>query len=103
VEWIINAPGFADKTAFANRTWGEVFQVSLFYDYGNGKLNNPSQTEQEMLDDKTLQGAGGALQLNMPGKFYARLDVARRTTGLKPIGNDRDTQYWLTGRYEFSF
>jgi hemolysin activation/secretion protein len=101
VEWIINAPGFSDKPAFANRTWGEIFQVSLFYDYATGKLNNPTRYEEENTDDKTLHGVGGALQLNLPGQVYARLDVARRTSDLEPIGNDRDTQYWLTARYEF--
>jgi len=98
VEWIINAPGFSDKPAFANRTWGEIFQVSLFYDYGNGKQVNPTQFE---ADDITLSGVGGALQLNLPGQFFARLDVATRTSGVKPIGDDDDTQVWLTGRYEF--
>ena len=102
VEWIINAPGFSDKPAFANRTWGEVFQVSLFYDYGNGKLNNPTDYEKtEGTDDRTIHGVGGALQFNLPGQAYARLDVATRTSGIQPIGNDRDTQYWLTARYEF--
>ncbi|HHJ15162.1 MAG TPA: ShlB/FhaC/HecB family hemolysin secretion/activation protein [Gammaproteobacteria bacterium] len=100
-EWIINAPGFANRPAFANRTWGEILQVSAFFDYGYGKLNNPTQIEDEFLNDLSIHGAGGAVQLNLPGQFYARLDVASQTSGESTIGNGRNPQYWLTARYEF--
>ena len=100
-EWIINAPGFADRPAFANRTWGEILQFSLFFDYATGRLNNPTQVEDENLNDVTIHGAGGAVQLNLPGQFYARLDVASQTSDIETIGNDRDPQYWLTARYDF--
>ena len=100
-EWIINAPGFANRPAFANRTWGEILQFSAFFDYGYGKLNNPTQIEDEVLNDLSIHGAGGAVQLNLPGQFYARLDVASQTSGESTIGNGRNPQYWLTARYEF--
>jgi len=100
-EWIINAPGFANRPAFANRTWGEVLQVSAFFDYGYGRLNSPTQTEIKTLNDLSIHGAGGSLQLNLPGQFYARLDVASRTSNEKTIGNGRNPQYWLTARYDF--
>ena len=100
-EWIINAPGFANRPAFANRTWGEILQFSAFFDYGYGKLNNPTQAEDEFINDLSIHGAGGAVQLNMSGQFYARLDVASRTSGESTIGNGRNPQYWLTARYDF--
>nr|MDQ2694538.1 hypothetical protein [Pseudomonadota bacterium] len=36
LEWIVPAPGFADKTAFRNLRWGQVFQAPLFVDYARG-------------------------------------------------------------------
>ncbi len=100
-EWIINAPGFADRPAFFNRTWGEILQVSAFFDYGYGKLNNPTQLEDEFINDLSIHGAGAALQLTLPGQFFARLDVASRTSGEETIGNGRNPQYWMTMRYDF--
>ena len=40
-ELILGAPGFADKPAFGNRTWGQVLQISFFFDYGLGEINEP--------------------------------------------------------------
>ena len=96
-EWIMNAPGFADRPAFANRTWGEVLQFSVFFDIADGSLNDKGINE---IEGDQLKGAGGAVQLNLPGKYFARLDVAKDISGPDP-SNDRSTQYWLTGRLEF--
>jgi len=96
-EWIMNAPGFSDKPAFANRTWGELLQLSVFFDIADGSLNDKGLNE---IEGDQLKGAGGAVQLNLPGQFFTRLDVARHIGGDDPT-NDRSTQYWLTGRLEF--
>jgi len=96
-EWIMNAPGFSDKPAFDNRTWGEILQFSLFYDAGGGSLINRGINESS---GDTLTGAGGAVQMNLPGKAFARLDVAKNISDADP-SNDRSVQYWLTGRMEF--
>ncbi len=99
VEWIMNAPGFAGKPAFANRTWGEILQVSAYFDIAHGELNSPGQFEVQ--DDLSIHGAGGAVQLTLPGQFFARLDVATQTSGEDTIGNGRDPQYWLSAKYDF--
>lgn len=99
VEWIMNAPGFSSRPAFANRTWGEILQVSAYFDYAYGELNSPGQFEVQ--DDPSIHGAGGAVQLTLPGQFFARLDVASRTSGEDTIGNRRNPQYWLTAKYDF--
>ncbi|VAW79429.1 hypothetical protein MNBD_GAMMA15-1786 [hydrothermal vent metagenome] len=99
VEWIMNAPGFSSKPAFANRTWGEILQVSAYFDYAYGELNSPGSFEVQ--SDPSIHGAGGALQLTLPGQFFARLDVASRTSGEDTIGNRRNPQYWLTAKYDF--
>ena len=73
-EFIVNAPGFADKRAFAGRLWGEIFSVSLFYDVGGGWLRGLSDN-----GEKHIQGAGAAVKLNLPGKLKVRVQVATRT------------------------
>jgi hemolysin activation/secretion protein len=97
-EWIMDAPGFADKPAFAGRTWGEVFQVSLFLDYAHGELNDPIEEQEE--SDAEFGGYGLGLQLGLTDKFLARLDLSNKLTRRDPA-NDRDTQYWFSLRYEF--
>jgi hemolysin activation/secretion protein len=80
LEWIFSIPGLADRPAFGNRTWGQVLQLSLFADYARGKLNDITDTDVE--DDFDVGGWGGSIQLNVPDKVFARVDVA------KPFSND---------------
>jgi hemolysin activation/secretion protein len=98
LEWIINAPGFADKPR-GSRTWGEIFQLSLYADYAYGKTNNPLPwPAQEPTVDYSGYGLG--LQFNVPGKFFARVDVASPIGSREP-SNDRDPQYYIRMSYTF--
>jgi len=97
LEWIINAPGFADKPTKGNRTWGEIFQLSLYADYAYGELNNPRVSEEPTVD---YSGYGLGLQFNVPGKFYGRFDVAS-AIGSREATNDRDPQYYFRMSYTF--
>jgi hemolysin activation/secretion protein len=90
-ELIIGAPGFANRPAFGNRTWGQVLQFSLFYDYGFGEVNNPLPNQAGTIH---LAGYGGAVQFNLPGRAFARVDVAKPTSDLEPT-NGKDTQYYF--------
>ncbi len=91
LEWIINAPGIADQPAFDNRTWGELLQVSFYFDYAAGKLNKPLASEDR---SDNLKGAGMAISFNNPGKYSFKLSVAN------PIGDPESAsgnrpQYWV--------
>jgi hemolysin activation/secretion protein len=97
VEFIFRAPGFADKPTKGNRTWGEIFQVSLYGDYAYGETNNPRVNEEPTVD---YSGYGLGLQFNVPGKFYARFDVASPIGSREPT-NDRDPQYYFRMSYTF--
>jgi hemolysin activation/secretion protein len=97
LEWIMNAPGFADKPTKGSRTWGELFQVSLFADYAYGELNNPRASEEPSVD---YSGFGLGLQFNVPDKFYGRIDVAS-PIGSREATNDRDPQYYFRMSYTF--
>jgi hemolysin activation/secretion protein len=76
VEFIFRAPGFADKATKGNRTWGEIFQVSLYGDYAWGETNNPRVNEEPTVD---YSGYGLGLQFNVPEKIS---DSACRTIDL---------------------
>jgi hemolysin activation/secretion protein len=97
LEWIINAPGFADKPTGGNRTWGEIFQLSLYADYAYGETNNPLQFQEPTVD---YSGYGLGLQFNVPGKMYARFDVAS-PIGSRVATNERDPQYYFRMSYTF--
>ena len=97
LEWIVNAPGFADKPTRGNRTWGEILQMSLYLDYAYGELNNPRLTEEPTVD---YSGYGLGLQVNIPGMFFGRFDVAT-PMGSRDAANKRDPQYYFRMSYTF--
>jgi hemolysin activation/secretion protein len=97
MEFIFRAPGFADKPTKGNRTWGEIFQVSLYGDYAYGETNKPRVNEDKTVD---FSGYGLGLQFNIPDKMYMRFDVASPISSQEPT-NDRDPQYYFRMSYTF--
>lgn len=91
LEWIMNAPGFASRPAFGGRTWGQIFQASVFVDYATGRLTEALAGEAKSID---LSGWGAALQLNVPNGLFARVDVATPISNEEPT-NGRDPQYFF--------
>lgn len=96
LEWIINAPGFADKPA-RNRTWGEIFQFSLYVDYAGGEVNDPFPLQAENVN---FRGYGMGLQFSVSESFYLRLDFATPDTERLP-SNQRDPQKWISFNMTF--
>nr|VFK37937.1 MAG: hypothetical protein BECKSD772F_GA0070984_101912 [Candidatus Kentron sp. SD]VFK42570.1 MAG: hypothetical protein BECKSD772E_GA0070983_101813 [Candidatus Kentron sp. SD] len=105
LEWQFSAPGFADKPAFDNLTWGDVLKISFFADYGSAFSNSMPLTnvrEHEL-------GIGTGLQFLLPGRFTANLQAAYplnswerdgdMTNGEKNPDSNR-TQYWF---FDFSY
>lgn len=97
-EWLINAPFFADKPAFDNRTWGELLQFSVFYDLASGRLNNPLTTDVQGYT--VLKGAGVGLRFTMPGLIESKLFLASEVGG-EDVGNERNIQVWGDVTYRF--
>mgnify|MGYP005809824239 CR=1 FL=1 len=97
LEWIINAPGFADKPAFSNRTWGELLQVSLFFDIATGRINDPLPTERA---SETYRGIGGAVSFNNPKVFSSKVSIATPIGGPQPT-NGRRPVYWFDFNFYF--
>ncbi|WP_299204928.1 ShlB/FhaC/HecB family hemolysin secretion/activation protein [uncultured Amphritea sp.] len=97
LELISNAPGFSDKPAFNNRTWGEVLQLMLFADYAHGYKNNALLGEESQLD---LSGLGVGVRLMPAESFTATLTVAT-PLGDRKASNDRDPQVYGELNYLF--
>lgn len=119
LEWVLNAPGFANAIAFENRTWGEVLQVSLFVDHGTGWID-----ESVIEDQVELSGAGMGLQMYvpaslvsggvnylgslfnqewafyLPGEFSFRLDVAT-PLGSRDASNREEPQVYVNTTYSY--
>jgi hemolysin activation/secretion protein len=85
-------PVVSNRHAFGNSTWGQVLQFSTFADYADGRLNAPISSTQNAVTH--LAGAGGSIQFNMPGRLFARLDLATPLTSRKP-SDGRWLQYYF--------
>lgn len=96
-ELVFNAPGFSDRPAFFNRTWGELLQVSIFYDAASGWLKDPLANEE---GSGYLSGVGVGVHFGLPGRFAANLSVAT-PTGSHEADKDRDwfTYFKITYQY----
>ena len=97
-ELLFNAPFIADRPAFENRTWGELLQLGIFYDYAIGRLNDPTVSDQAGYDG--LKGAGLGLRFNLPGTIESRVFWAWEMGG-DTTGNDKRPQIW--GDFTYSF
>lgn len=97
VEYIMNAPGFHDQPAFQNRTWGELLQLSLFYDASGGERNDPLVSD---IDSEVYSGAGIGLSFNLPRKFSSRFSMAWPISPSESV-NDRKPQFWFDLNYTF--
>jgi len=91
-ELMFPVPGLAGRPAFGGLTWGQLLQLSVFADYAYGELNPPLLPLQDASVE--LSGAGAAVQLSVPGRVFARLDVAT-PLGDEPPGNNRDPQVYF--------
>ncbi len=96
-ELISNAPGFTDRPAFNDRTWGEVLQFMLFADYAHGYKNNALIGEESELE---LSGLGVGLRFLPAESFTATLTVAT-PIGSREASNNRDPQVYGELNYLF--
>jgi hemolysin activation/secretion protein len=97
-ELIFNAPGFANHSAFSNRTWGELLQVTLFCDHAGGELKDPLGNEEE---SGYLSGAGVGVHFTMPGLFSADLSVAAPIGARHNADSNSDYYTYFAISYKF--
>lgn len=97
-ELITAMPFITDKQAFGNRTWGELVQLSMFYDHAVGELNDPLVTQPQGFIN--LKGAGFQGRFTLPGSMEARIMAAWPVGGPAP-DNERRPQIWGDFTYRF--
>lgn len=76
LEYRVQAPGFAGAAGPFGRTWGDLLQTWLFYDYGAGQS---AEGTSESID---IAGYGLALQFGVPGSFRLLLQGAKPTSSV---------------------
>lgn len=97
-ELIARAPGFSQKPAFNDRTWGEVLQVSMFVDYAKGYKNDALENEDA---SATLKGVGVGLRLTPAKGVSFNLSVAKPLGGSAAAKNGRNPQIFARLQYSF--
>jgi hemolysin activation/secretion protein len=85
-----------------NRTWGEVLQFSVFYDFATATKNDPlsNQNVNEQNRWINFKSIGLGLRFNVPGRINSRLMYANK------IGVDQpnDNRYGrLMADFTYSF
>ena len=102
VDLIQNVPFITDKPAFGNRTWGELLQISAFYDFARGRLVRPFAEEDSGY--RIYMGAGIQAMFNLPGsiesKFITAWPIHINSTNEAP-SNSKIPQIWGEFTYRF--
>ena len=103
LEYILNAPfGLASQPAFMNRTWGEVLQLSFFYDVATATNNDPlSNTDPNQQNRwSVFRSIGLGLRFNIPGSINSRLMYANKI-GIDIPNDNRYGRLWADFTYSF--
>ena len=103
LEYILNAPfGLASRPAFMNRTWGEVLQFSVFYDFATATKNDPlsNQNVNEQNRWINFKSIGLGLRFNIPGRVNSRLMYANKI-GVDQPNDNRYGRLWADFTYSF--
>lgn len=98
-ELILNMPFITNVSAFGNRTWGELVQLSVFYDEVIGRLNDPLSTQPPGYIN--FKGAGVQMRFTLPGTLESRFMWAWQMGGPRPSDNGRVPQVWGDITYRF--
>ena len=96
IEWSTPLPFVAEEIAFGGRTWGEVLQLSAFFDYGKGYRNDALDSEER---EQELYGPGIGV------RFIPYKNIELNFSLAKPLAdepsNDRDPQYFVDLVFQF--
>jgi len=96
LEWIVPAPFFSDKEAFQGRNWGDVLQLSAFYDYGRGSKNDALANENSK---QTLKGYGLGVNFTPLKNLELKMSVAKALS--EQPSNNREPQVFVDLIYQF--
>ena len=97
-ELIQNMPFITDVPAFGNRTWGELVQISAFYDHAVGRVNSPLPNDPSGYEN--FKGAGIQVRFTLPSVIESRLIWAWEVNS-DDAENERSPQIWGDLTYRF--
>lgn len=104
-EFILEAPGFHDRKAWKDYTWGQVLKFHVFADYAYAKVNGVPSGSATLTRDEDFSSFGGGVSFELPGTASARLDVARPFNTddeiLDGVAVKSETQFFFTVGYSF--
>ena len=93
LSWVINGGVFSDDIAYGEYSWGDILSLSVFADYGWGKLKDANGGPTDSID---IAGWGVETELTFPNfGGFARLSAAKPFDGSE-AANGENTQYWLS-------
>ena len=106
VEYSVRAPGFSDKHAFGNYTWGQVLNFHLFEDASTGVLHRSASSA---LARVSAEGTGVGIEFSIPGSLTANLQWAHLNGGARvnpknandPTNIKDSSQTWFDVTYNF--
>ena len=91
--WVINGGVFSDGIAYGEYGWSDILSLSVFADYGWGKLKDGSGGPTSTID---IAGWGVEAELTFPDfGGFTRLSAAKPFDGSEAL-NGEDIQYWLS-------
>ena len=93
LSWVINGGAFSDGIAYGEYSWSDILSLSVFADYGWGKLKDANAGPTNSID---IAGWGVEAELTFPNiGGFARLSAAKPFDGSE-AANGEDNQYWLS-------
>ena len=91
--WVINGGALSEGIAYGEHSWSDVLSLSLFVDYGWGKLKGVNGGPTSSVD---ISGWGVEAELAFPDiGGFSRISAARPLDGSEAL-NGEDIQYWLS-------
>lgn len=96
-ELLLDPSGLYNEIGFNNDTWPETPQISLFFDYANGELNDPIGNE----SDKALYGVGIGLRFSLPGGSFAKITAAKPLDRYESNQNNDNIQFYFSSSLHF--
>ena len=93
VAWVINGGALSDGIAYGEYSWSDILSLSLFADYGWGKLKDGNGGPTSSID---ISGWGVEAELTFPNiGGFTRISAAQPFGGSEALNGD-DVQYWLS-------
>lgn len=91
--WVVNGAALSSGTAYNDYSWGDVLSLSVFADYGWGKLKDGAGGPTDRID---ISGWGAEAEFKFPDiNSFARLSLAKPFDGSEAANGD-EFQYWVS-------